>query len=70
MFLIFARPLDREDYEQQEGIIETSDEPLYSWFKTSLCAVVEKSMLSAGRIWNENIASFLALGLNGRVTDC
>lgn len=29
MFLIFARPLNQEDYERQEGIIETSDEPLY-----------------------------------------
>ncbi len=29
MFLIFARPLSQEDYEQQEGTIETSDGPLY-----------------------------------------
>ncbi len=25
MFLIFARPLSQEDYERQEGIIETPD---------------------------------------------
>ena len=29
MFLIFARLLSQEDYERQEGIIETPDGPLY-----------------------------------------
>jgi len=29
MFLVFARPLRQEDYEQREGIIETPDGPLY-----------------------------------------
>ena len=29
MFLIFARPLNQEDYEQQEGIIKTPDGPPY-----------------------------------------
>jgi hypothetical protein len=29
MILTFARPLSQEDYERQEGIIETPDGPLH-----------------------------------------
>jgi hypothetical protein len=41
-----------------------------SWLEIFPCVIVEENMSSAGSIWNKNIASFLALELDGHAIDC